>query len=165
MPNPEDIEYLVMHISVSPWGSVSAIRKWHTDPPPIGRGFVDIAYHYIIGNPYTTYESFLYKRPTVESDGAIWPGRDLDHDGDVDEEIGAHALGFNSRSLGICFVSLDGMLTGAQVTSGLKLCTMLMARYGVPVQKVIGHTETGNTSKPCPVFDMGYFRDLLSQGA
>ena len=161
MPNPEDIEYLILHISDSSWGSVEAIRTWHTDPPPLGRGWRDIGYHYIIGNAYPTYEDYLHRRPKVETDGSIWPGRDTDHDGDIDEEIGAHALGYNSKSLGVCFVSKDGLLTGLQVRAGLGLCTMLMNRYGVPVEKVIGHTETGNTSKPCPVFDCGYFRDLL----
>jgi N-acetylmuramoyl-L-alanine amidase len=61
---------------------VAEIRQWHLD-----RGWLDIGYTYVI-----------------RRNGSVEKGRDLDNDGDVDEEIGAHALGHNSHSLGICLV-------------------------------------------------------------
>ena len=115
MPRPEDIKYVILHITDSGWGSVQSIRQWHTDPPPLGRGWADIGYHYCIGNGYPTYDGYLYRRLEMDADGAIWPGRDLDRDGDVDEEFGAHALGFNSRSLGI---AIDPRLTARPTASG-----------------------------------------------
>lgn len=81
--NKRDIDKLIIHCSATPEGrevSVATITKWHTDPPPYGRGWTDIGYHYII-----------------HLDGEIGRGRD--------ENIqGAHCYGQNKNSIGICYV-------------------------------------------------------------
>jgi hypothetical protein len=162
MPQPERIKFLVMHITDSAWGTVESIRQWHTAEPPNGRGWADIGYHYILTNPFPTYETWYRKRPQIDWDGRVWPGRDIDRDGDVDEEIGAHALGFNGKSLGIALVGREGMFSSAQMRSAVSLCRDLSLKYMVPNQNIIGHNETGRTSKACPCLDMTHFRALVA---
>lgn len=162
MPKAESIEYVILHITAGVWGSVESIRKDHTDPKNIGgRGWRAIGYHRIITNCYPTWDSYAYHRPAIEYDGMIWPGRDIDNDGDVDEEIGAHALGYNSKSIGIALVGQGGIFTSKQITSAVDECKRLMDEYGVMLEKIIGHNETGNTSKSCPEIDMDHFRALV----
>lgn len=159
MPKPEAITHLILHITAAPWGTVASIRRFHMyerDPP-----FADIGYHYVISNAFPTFESWRDKKPVVENDGRMWLGRDLDHDGDVDEEKGAHALGWNSRSLGIAFVGEHGALTGLQIQSAIRKCRDLALQYEVPYTNVIGHYETG-ANKTCPDLDMDHFRELLN---
>lgn len=165
MPKPENIKFLIVHTSDSKWGTVDAIRKWHTDKPPMGRGWADIGYHYVITNPFPTYNNIKNNKPDVSYDGASWPGRDLDHDGDVEEEVGAHCVGFNDKSLGICMVGADGKYTQNQMERLYAVCIHLMAKYNIPVLNVLGHYETENgrsQGKTCPDIDMPKFRESLS---
>ena len=122
---------------------------------------MDIGYHYVITNCYPTYDAWIRHRPLLETDGQIWPGRDVDRDGDVDEEIGAHAFGYNSRSLGICLVGQHGSYTSRQIYMAVSLMNRLARHYKVRRANVIGHAETGNTPKTCPVLDMAWFRGML----
>lgn len=164
MPKPEAITHLILHITAAPWGTVESVRAFHTAPPPLGRGWLDIGYAYLITNPFPTFESWKQKRPVPEHDGQLHLGRDLDHDGDVDEEIGAHARGWNSKSIGIAMVGEHGMLTGLQLKTALSLCRDLSFRYQVPHANVFGHYETG-ANKTCPDLDMDHFRGLLNERA
>jgi hypothetical protein len=46
-----DLKRIILHCSATPEGrevSVETIRGWHSDPPPQGRGWSDIGYHYVI---------------------------------------------------------------------------------------------------------------------
>ena len=58
---------------------VNEIRQWH-----LQRGFNDIGYHYVI-----------------RRDGAIEQGRPI-------EKPGAHAAGYNTNSIGICYAGGKG---------------------------------------------------------
>ena len=114
-----------------------AIRKWHVNE----RGFSDIGYHYII-----------------RRDGTLETGRDLDNDGNIDEEIGAHAYGFNANSLGICMVGGKGRKDGgpeanftmAQYHTLVQLINKLRAAHNNP--KLLGHRDV--SYKPCPSFNV-----------
>lgn len=112
------------------------IRRWHVD----GNGWSDIGYHYV-----------------VRRDGRVEKGRDLDRDGNVDEEVGAHARGFNANSIGICMVggmAEDGgddcNFTEAQWQSLRQLVQGLLVKY--PEADVIGHRDV-DPHKTCPTFD------------
>lgn len=111
------------------------IELWH-----VARGWAGIGYNYVI-----------------RRNGIIEHGRDLDNDGDVDEEIGAHALGHNANSIGICMVG--GMARGLehhvnftrfQWKSLEALCVRLEKDY--PGIEIIGHSDV--SKKPCPMFDV-----------
>jgi N-acetylmuramoyl-L-alanine amidase len=98
------IDTIIGHCSFTPPKmdiGAAEIRGWHVDE----NGWLDIGYAYVI-----------------RRNGIIELGRDLDNDGDVDEEIGAHARGFNAHSIGICVVGgMDeyGLSDCIRITIGL----------------------------------------------
>ena len=126
--------------------SVEDIRQWH-----VQRGFNDIGYHYV-----------------VYRDGSVHVGRAL-------RFVGAHCLGHNAHSVGICYiggceaVSHRGQLhskdtrTPEQKVALRKLIDELRLRF--PKARVLGHRDTspdknGNGKieqwewlKDCPCFD------------
>jgi len=112
------------------------IHKWHVDE----RGWLDIGYHFII-----------------KRDGTIQTGRDLDKDGDIYEEVGAHVAGWNKHSIGICMVGGRGdddkpvnNFTDTQFRSLLNLIRIIRADYKTAT--IHGHNEFA--AKACPSFDV-----------
>ena len=125
------IDKIIVHCSATPEGkdySVDTIRKWH-----LQRGFSDIGYHYII-----------YR------DGSIHTGRD-------ESIIGAHCTGYNTNSIGVCYIggaATDGKTpkdtrTSEQRQSLLNLLKELKVKY--PKASIHGHRDFAN--KACPSFD------------
>lgn len=126
-----NINKIIVHCSATPEGravTVKDIDDWHKQ-----RGFAKIGYHYVI---------YL--------DGAVHMGR-------KEEEIGAHCLGYNANSIGVCYVgglAKDGKTpkdtrTEAQKEAMLVLLKKLKARY--PKAGIYGHRNFA--SKACPCFD------------
>ena len=125
------INEIIVHCSATPEGrnvTVKDIDTWHRQ-----RGFRCIGYHYVI---------YL--------DGSVHTGR-------PESQVGAHCLGHNSHSIGVCYiggVAKDGKTpkdtrTDAQKESLIKLIKELKAKY--PKATVHGHREYAN--KACPCFD------------
>lgn len=148
------ITHIIVHISDSEFGSAREIRKWH-----LARGWKDIGYHFVILN------GTILPRFTIPClTGSIELGRPLD--GDVfleDNEIGAHALGYNANSIGICGIGKDGWHP-VQEASLVMLTRQLMKIYGVKVDNVLGHYETDSgrkQGKTCPNLDMDRIRGML----
>lgn len=133
------IDTIIIHCSATkPTQDIGAevIRGWHVKD----RGWKDIGYHYVI-----------------RRNGLVELGRDLDGDGDVDEEVGAHAAGFNSNSIGICMVGgidaagkPDSNFTIAQWRTLGDVLAALRAKY--PRTRIIGHRNV-EPGKACPSFD------------
>lgn len=125
------IDKIVVHCSATPKGrdvSVDTIRKWHVEE----RGFSDIGYHWV-----------------VELDGSINKGRH-------ESKSGAHAKGYNSRSIGVCYVGgVDSNMkakdtrTEAQKEALHCLLVDLKGRY--PNAEIVGHCDL--SKKDCPSFD------------
>lgn len=139
------INEIIIHCSATPEGkdfTVKDIRNWH-----LQRGFNDIGYHYVI-----------YR------DGSIHTGRAITF-------AGAHTLGHNQHSIGICYIG--GMdrnnknpkdtRTPEQRFALFKLVHELTMKYNLPFNRVYGHYEFAN--KACPSFDMNVFRRELGQFA
>ena len=126
------IEKIIIHCTATPAGrdvTVEQVTQWHK-----ARGFRTIGYHYLIG-----------------LDGVVHKGRPI-------EEVGAHCLGQNARSVGVCYVGgidadtlrpLDTR-TPAQRASLRRLVAELQARF--PGATVHGHREFA--AKACPCFDV-----------
>ena len=125
------INKIIVHCTATPEGknyTVNTIRKWH-----IAKGWSDIGYHYVI---------YL--------DGSVHKGRD-------EKIIGAHCLGQNANSIGICYVggvATDGKTpkdtrTEAQKQSLIDLLKKLKAKY--PKASIFGHRDFA--AKACPSFD------------
>ena len=137
------IEKLIVHCAATkPSMNIGAteIRQWH-----LANGWSDIGYNYVI-----------------RRDGLIENGRDLDRDGNVDEEVGAHAKGFNANSIGICLVgglNASGQpapeFTEAQFTALNGLLAGLRIRY--PGAEVLGHRDLPGVAKACPSFDVRHW--------
>ena len=140
--NKRNIKFIVIHCAATPPSmdvGRERIKKWH-----LARGFSDVGYHLII-----------------KRNGSIDRGRDLDGDGLVLEEVGAHAKGFNSRSIGICWVggvqeedkrTPEDNRTPKQLFTMEKLVRELVAIY--PEAEVLGHRDFSNVNKSCPSFDV-----------
>jgi len=106
------------------------IKRWH-----IERGFGGVGYHFI-----------------VRRTGVIELGRPL-------ELQGAHTLGHNTNSIGICYVG-SRRPTPRQITSILNLYSVIYNDYGVRYSNWFGHYEF-TVMKECPGFSMDIFRKLL----
>lgn len=113
------------------------IDRWHRE-----RGWAAIGYNDVI-----------------RRDGTIEKGRDLDNDGNTDEEVGAHAKGFNTNSIGVCLI-------GGMAEDGSDDCNFTMRQYMAlavyimekqalyPQAEVMGHRDLPDVHKTCPMFDV-----------
>ncbi len=139
------IDKIILHCSATNEGqnfTIADITRWHNQ-----RGFKTIGYHFVI---------YL--------DGSIHKGRDI-------SEIGAHVVGQNSNSIGICYIGgLDSngkakdTRTEAQKASMVKLVAELKGQF--PNAEVLGHRdyspdrngdgiiEEWEWMKSCPCFDV-----------
>lgn len=129
------MERLIIHAADTPATmdiGAAEIDRWHKD-----KGWAAIGYHHVI-----------------RRDGTIEKGRDLDGDGDVTDEVGAHAAGFNEGSIGICLVGgkPDFNFTMAQ----LKMLVFLVGEYKsrYPEIEIMGHRDLPGVTKACPCFDV-----------
>lgn len=149
----ECVQYIAYHTAGTPDGndtSAGSIHAYHRS-----KGWAGIGYHFVI-----------------RTNGDIEIGRPL-------TAVGAHVKGLNDCSLGIAFSGNGDIypLTPAQVDAGVRLGVVLMVRYGVPVERVIGHREVNAlvhsgildtkylTPKSCPgtKVSMAKIRRLLSE--
>ena len=136
-----EINMFVVHCADTPADmdiGAAVINQWH-----LAKGWSAIGYHWVI-----------------KRDGEIEKGRDLDGDGDVLEEIGAHAAGFNAHSLSVCLVGGKGgfNFTSAQMRSLDFLIDDMESRY--PGIEVLGHCDLPNVTKQCPQFDVRAWRSI-----
>lgn len=125
------INKIILHCSATKEGqafTVKDIETWHKE-----RGFKGVGYHYVI-----------------LLDGTVEVGR-------PESEIGAHTLGQNTNSIGICYIGgLDAKgnpkdtRTDAQREALIKLVKKLKNNY--PEATVHGHNEFAN--KACPSFEV-----------
>ena len=128
-------DYIVVHCSATqPLMKYDwrAIDQMHRQ-----RGFLSIGYHYVI-----------------LPDGTIQNGRDFD-------EVGAHAVGFNSNSIGICLIggvdkkgkSVDNF-TKEQKLSLRDLIDTLIVDNTLTNTVVLGHRDLPKVAKDCPCFNV-----------
>ena len=125
------INEIIVHCAATREGrdfTVEDITRWHK-----ARGFATIGYHYVI-----------YR------DGSIHEGRPL-------EQIGAHCVGHNKHSIGVCYIGgcvSDGKTpkdtrTPEQKEALLSLLRRLKARF--PNATIHGHRDFA--AKACPSYD------------
>lgn len=152
------ITNIIIHCSDSEWGNTNIIRKWHTEPP---RNWRDIAYHFVVLNGNIDPDNDVDFKTL---NGSIECGRILNDDGFIDDvEIGAHTLGYNANSVGICLIGIK-TFTENQFDSLMILLKELMGKWNLPASAILGHYETESgkkEGKTCPNFDMGLFRQKL----
>jgi N-acetylmuramoyl-L-alanine amidase len=141
------VELAVAHCSDSNFGNAAFLTKCHILPKPRGRGWSNIGYHYIILNGQIGGQSY-----NPEYDGIVETGRPLDTDGVIQPwEFGAHALGYNKKSIGFCLIGIRDF-TLNQYIAMEELCKNLIERY--PKIKIAGHYQLDTYGKTCPNIDM-----------
>lgn len=125
-------DWLVVHCAATKPSmniGVKDIEKWHR-----AQGWVAVGYHFVI-----------------RRDGTVETGRPVD-------TVGAHAVGVNGNSVGICLAggiddkgNPEDNFTSAQYVALKELLVTLKKSY--PTAKVIGHRDVPGTKKACPSFD------------
>ena len=129
------VDYLVVHHSDSGDVSAKTIDEWHRS-----RGFVGIGYHYVI-----------------RADGSIEQGR-------PSNKVGAHAQGFNQRSLGVVLAGdfTEAVPSPAQFDALVSLLRSLKGQY--PAAQVVRHRDLMSTSCPGTAFPWKEFLKRLERG-
>lgn len=110
---------------------VTKIDEWHK-----ARGWSGIGYHYYITR-----------------DGVVHLGR-------KEDKIGAHTLGQNKDSLGICCEGRN-FPSVPQILSLIGLYKSINKNHKIGYENWFGHYEF-TSNKTCPGFNMSYFRQMLS---
>ncbi len=140
------IRRIIIHCAASPNGralstvtrsATEEIDDWHRK-----RGFRRSDQARAAYNPRLTSIGYHW---VIDTDGAIYSGRHPD-------EIGAHAVGHNTDSLGICMVGTD-RFTGPQWAALQRIVEAQRSVY--PTVQVLGHRELPDVKKSCPGFDVG----------
>lgn len=125
----ENVTKVILHCS--DWDgepqTTETIRSWHFQ-----RGFKEIGYHWVI-----------------RKDGVLEPGRPM-------TQQGAHCLGQNDTSIGICLCGRH-MFTEVQFVTLRRLLKFVHDIF--PAATLHGHNEF-NQNKTCPNFDLGGLRDF-----
>ena len=130
-------DYIVIHCAATKASmdiGLTEIRKWHVQD----NGWRDVGYHYII-----------------RRNGEVELGRS-------NRDTGAHAAGYNHKSISLCMVggmaednSAENNFTAQQWTALLDLVKQLKSNY--PDADVIGHNEI--SEKECPSFDVQKWKE------
>jgi N-acetylmuramoyl-L-alanine amidase len=140
---PEDVKFIVVHCSAT--RPSSDIGKAEITRMHLERGFFEIGYHAVI-----------------RRDGRVEEGRAID-------KPGAHAAGFNQKSVALCMVGgvtendikvPENNFTPAQFASMRKVVAEWQRMF--PHAKVLGHRDLPADKpipKACPCFDVSaYFQ-------
>lgn len=126
-----EIEEIIVHCTATPEGrnvTVEEIDRWHKE-----KGYKGIGYHYV-----------------VYIDGTIHKGRE-------ESKFGAHCIGHNTNSIGVCYVGgmdkdnkyAKDTRTPSQKDALIAILCMLKKSY--PKAGIFGHRDFSN--KECPSFD------------
>ena len=110
---------IILHHAEASRASVEDVNSWH-----IERGWAGIGYHYY-----------------VRKDGTIWRGR-------PEWAVGAHAVGHNDKSIGICCEGayMTETMPAAQLSALKGLICDIMSRYGK--LKLLRHKDVNETDCP-----------------
>lgn len=133
-PITKRITKIVCHHPAHPSWTIHDIHNYHRDK----LGWVGIGYNYFI-----TF------------DGRIYEGRG--------RNVGAHAQGYNTNTLGVCFQGNfdQQQMTDAQVKAGAWLIAQLIKNEGLTINDVIGHRDINATSCPGKNFRMNDLKQAI----
>lgn len=147
------LTYLILHCTATPEGravTADEIRRWHTAPPPQGRGWSKVGYS-----------------DMIHLDGHIENLRSFNPDNWVDAgEITNGARGMNTQSRHIVYVGgtekddiniAKDTRTPDQEWSMSILCWWHVMRY--PDILILGHNEVAD--KACPSFDTAQWLECI----
>lgn len=166
--------WIVLHHSFSADGTTrnwDDIRRYHMSYRYKGEVISADTYHFLedkrepgLESPWTDI-GYNLGIENVNGTLTVLPGRPIG-------AIGAHALGFNARSVGICLVGNYDIDPPSEDRLALlaSTCRQIQFEFGIPRDQVIGHRETyGKLNPPKPIqktcpgsqFDLEKFRARL----
>lgn len=135
---PESVEFIAVHCSATqPKANIDAkaIDRMHRL-----QGWAKIGYHFVI-----------------KRDGTVETGRALD-------EVGAHVLNYNSKSIGICLaggvneqLKAENNFTDDQFHALAVLLQEMHIKF--PQAVIQGHRDFPNVAKDCPCFDVRHWME------
>ncbi|MFC1682485.1 peptidoglycan recognition family protein [Nanoarchaeota archaeon] len=141
----KEVRFIIIHHSQRDFDFPEFIRFRHKNI----RGWEDIGYHYLIGDA---------DNPHVEN-GRLYLGRS-------EKFWGAHALGFNQNSIGVCFLgNLDNKPpTKEQIKTLVEFLKCKIKEHNIDVENVLGHFELPEVEKTCPgkFLNMGGIKSMLN---
>lgn len=121
--------------------SAAEITRWH-----IERGFKTIGYHKVISMVGGVVNSVV---------------------GRAEHVVGAHTLGHNQDSLGVCVAGnySEKTIHPLMYEELLDVLRDWMKRYGIPASQVFGHREASGAATECPGrrFDLDKLRTDLAE--
>lgn len=139
------LRYLVIHCTATPEGrevTAAEIRRWHTSPPPAGRGWRQVGY-----------------TDMIHLDGRVERLVDNNEDGNVDPwEVTNGARGYNGVSRHVVYVG--GLAADGRTPRDTRTPAQLRALRGYvedfhrrhPSVMIVGHNQLA--AKACPSFDV-----------
>lgn len=146
------LRYLVIHCTATPEGrevTAAEIRRWHTSPPPAGRGWRQVGY-----------------TDMIHLDGRVERLVDNNENGNVDPwEVTNGARGYNGVSRHVVYVG--GLARDARTPMDTRTPAQARAlRQYVedfyrrnPSVRIVGHNQLA--AKACPSFDVpGWLRSI-----
>ncbi|MCD4775499.1 MAG: peptidoglycan recognition protein family protein [Candidatus Aegiribacteria sp.] len=125
----DKVDSLVIHHSATETGCARVFRALHRAV----NGWVDIGYHFVIGNG------------TLSEDGEIESGRPI-------WSVGAHARKHNNNSIGICLVGNFNLFypTEKQRHSLTVLLRELIVENGLSRADIVLHRDVPGCNTECP---------------
>ena len=131
---------IILHHSAShdgPGNNTKEIRAYHNS-----LGWIDCGYHVLIEDVNGEYEDIIGRPWTM---------------------AGAHTIGQNQVSLGLCFVGNFNITEPPkdQLIIGARMVSMWMAIYKIPMSEIYPHYRFEPTDCPGKKFDMGKFFDAV----
>lgn len=137
---------ILHHSATKDSGTVSwnAIRRYHVKECNWGQIGYNWGLEYIEdkGDPKGSYEILMGRLPN---------------------EAGAHTVGQNNQSIGICFVGNYDEITPPpeMILQGVKLVKWICNHWGISTSEIYGHRSFANKTCPGKLFDVEMFKSMV----
>lgn len=143
--NPKGFTHVVVHHVAAKTFTLDQLRHCHMDPPPAGRGWSSIGYHWY-----------------VRKDGSVYSTC-------PETEYGAHVKGHNGYTIGIgCegdYENFDTSMPTAQFNALTAKILDVMNRMGMSKRNLMFHGELTNTACPGKYFPKDALRKAVLSGS
>lgn len=150
MNNPE---YIIVHHTGGSNSNPTADTSHHTFE-------IVNQYHRGLWNFRSSLGHYIGYHYFIEKNGKVTQGRG-------DKDIGAHCLGKNRNSIGICLAgNFDVTLpTKQQEQALIELCNRLIVTWKIPTSKIMPHRAFSNKSCYGNRLDNAWARELVEQSS
>lgn len=142
----QSIDTIIIHCAATPNGSQHTavdVNYWH-GPDREARGLRPFFRHSPAKKYHASKLQHIGYHFVIRTDGITEVGRAI-------REVGAHAYGHNTNSIGICLIGTDAFTEAQWLT--LAACVRSLRRDFPSIKTVIGHHQVDD-GKTCPGFSV-----------